>query len=73
MNKKLRELIITYAEKHGIPAPIVFGICMQESSLNAFAVRYEPHYRWIYKSKECRPENCSVATEKTLQKTSIGL
>jgi hypothetical protein len=74
MNRtEIISLIDEMAEKHGLEAGIVYGVCMQESQLNFLAVRYEPHYRWLWKPQEVRPRICSLETERTLQKMSFGL
>jgi soluble lytic murein transglycosylase-like protein len=68
------KLIREEAEKEGIDPYLWQAICTVESSLNPMAVRYEPHYRWLY----FVPENASRLgvsrdTEEVLQKMSFGL
>jgi soluble lytic murein transglycosylase-like protein len=61
------------SKKYNLPPEIIYGVCVQESALNPFAVRFEPHYKWIVKDRRLKPKGCSDATEITLQKTSFGL
>ncbi len=68
-----RDLIIQNAEKYNIPPAIVYGVCMQESSMSPYAARYEKHYRWLYKPKQVKPKTCSLETERIFQKTSFGM
>lgn len=71
--QQIIEAIKDYAEQYGLPAHIVYGVCMRESVLDPFAARYEPHYKWLYKPSTVKPSICSLDTETILQKTSIGL
>jgi hypothetical protein len=70
---RIREAIEAAARRYGLPPEIVYGVCLQESGLNPWAVRYEPHYRWIVRDSRLRPATCSAATEQTLQRMSWGL
>jgi len=56
-----------------ITPELVVAIAHTESGLNPYAVRYEPKYRWLYRPDEVKPEDCSIETEKILQKTSWGV
>ncbi|MBF0205196.1 MAG: lytic transglycosylase domain-containing protein [Desulfamplus sp.] len=69
----LKERIKVQAANFGLDPAIVYGICKQESGLNSAAVRFEPHYKWLFKPESVRPKICSVDTETVLQKTSFGL
>jgi soluble lytic murein transglycosylase-like protein len=66
-------LIKTCAEKYALDPAIVFGICMKESSMEQFAVRYEPAWKWFVNHPPGQPRNCSDATERVLQATSFGI
>jgi soluble lytic murein transglycosylase-like protein len=69
----IRDVIAASARRHGLPPDVVYGVCMQESGLDPFAVRYEPHYRWLVRDSRLRPPACSAATEHALQRMSWGL
>ena len=69
----IREIIAAGAARHGLAPSVVYGVCMQESGLDPFAVRYEPHYRWLVRDTRLRPAACSAATEQALQRMSWGL
>lgn len=69
----IRDAIQAAAKRHDLDPAIVYGICIQESGLNPFAVRYEPHYRWLVRDRSLKPANCSDVTEQTLQRMSLGL
>lgn len=69
----MRSAIISMAKKHGLDPAIVYGVCMTESSMNPQAVRYEPHYRYLFYPEKVKPTTCSYDTERILQKMSIGL
>lgn len=42
-----RGVIVDTARKHGLRATLVEAICSVESSMNTWAFRYEPGYRWL--------------------------
>lgn len=71
--KKYFDLIHAAAITNGIGAEIIYGVCMAESAMNQFAVRYEPHFKWLWKPRESKPPGCSMDTEVCLQRTSLGL
>jgi soluble lytic murein transglycosylase-like protein len=72
--ENIKKAIKAKAEKHGLDPAIVYGVCMQESTLNPYAVRFEPKYRWlVYNTANLKPRECSIETEYALQKTSFGL
>jgi hypothetical protein len=72
-HKEIISAIAQGAEKHGLEAGVVYGVCMQESQMDHLAVRYEPHYRWLWKPAEVKPRICSLDTERALQMMSFGL
>ena len=59
-------LIQQIAASNGVPWMLLKAVCIQESSLNPWAVRYEPHYRYLY-GKNLSP------TETVGQMTSFGV
>ena len=72
-----------YARGAGVPVDLVKAIVQVESSGNPWAMRYEPHYRWLYDVEnrcawvgdEPFPalRGVSSPTEKIAQATSWGL
>jgi len=66
------EFISAATKKHDLPPDIVYGVCMQESAMNAHACRYEHNYKYLI-TKPNKPFTCSYDTEMILQKCSIGL
>ena len=73
IDHQLKTLIEKAAGKHGLSPNVVYGICMTESSMNHWAARHEPDYRWLYEPSKMRPSACSLITEINLQQTSWGL
>lgn len=73
MDANIKSLIVQSAREHKLDPAVVYGVVMTESGGNPFAVRFEPYYRYLYKPAGVRPTGCSVATEETMQKCSIGL
>lgn len=71
--EKIIDLIEIYAAKHGLPPDIVWGIVMTESGFDNYAVRYEPHYKWLYFPNNSKPRLSSLETERAGQRTSYGL
>jgi hypothetical protein len=69
----IREAIAAAARRHNLEAALVYGVCRQESGLDPFAVRFEPHYRWLVRDRRLKPRTCSDATEVALQRMSWGL
>lgn len=69
-----KDLILKAAAKNQINPDLVAAIVHVESSYNSDAVRYESHYKWLYKPDEFATQlGISVATESELQKFSYGL
>ena len=62
-----------YSKNYNLDYKIVYGLCITESGLNQFAVRYEPGYRYIEDVLSHKPRGCSTFTERFLQKCSIGV
>lgn len=70
----MEKIIKEVAEKYSIPVNLVKAVVFCESADNTFAIRYEPHYKWLYKPKYFSSRNIiSDATEIEAQKTSWGL
>ena len=71
---EINQVIKDVAAKEGLDHELLLAICMVESSLDPYAVRYEPAYKWVLSPREWASQmRLSVATEETLQKTSYGL
>jgi soluble lytic murein transglycosylase-like protein len=71
---EIKQVIKEIAGKEGVDPDLLLAICMVESSLDPYAVRYEPAYKWLVSPREWASQmRLSVATEETLQKTSYGL
>lgn len=64
----LDQIIEAAALSAGLPRELVHAICTVESSMNPWAIRYEPSYRWLYGNHETMTD-----TERTGQKMSWGL
>ena len=62
----LQDLVKTEAPAYGLPWEAVYAFVMTESSGNEYAMRHEPHYRWLF------GQNHSP-TERIGQMTSWGL
>lgn len=56
------------AAQHDLPWELVVAICKVESSLNPWAMRYEPAYKWLVGTDETL-----TATERIGQMISWGL
>jgi len=66
-------LIGEKAARYGLEAAVVYGVSMAESGLRPWVCRYEPRWKWLVDPAKVRPYDCSLATEKALQKTSWGI
>lgn len=51
----------------GVPWELVKAVCRAESSFDQYAMRYEPHYKWLVGAETITP------TERVGQMTSWGL
>ena len=80
----VQELVMEFADKHGIPANLLRAIVQTESAGNTWAMRYEPDYRWLWDVRNDNPYKgdpellpspsfVSVKTELVGQRTSWGL
>ena len=69
-----KPIIYEIAKQYAVDPNIVFAIIDIESSWNPKAVRFEPHYKYIYNvEKFAKMNNVSFEKEKQLQMTSLGL
>ena len=68
------QVIEDVADAENVPANLLAAIVQTESSNNKFAVRFEPHYKYLFKTKE-NAQSCGIteATETVFQMTSFGL
>ena len=70
----MQEVIEKYAEMYDIPQKLLEAIIETESANNKWAIRYEDHYRWLFRPNYYASQNIiSLDTEKEAQKTSWGL
>lgn len=68
------DVIDSVADEQNIPASILAAIVQTESSGNRYAVRFEPHYKYLFQTKEHAQDNrITEATETIMQMTSWGL
>ena len=68
------DLIKMKAREFGLDPLLVAAICLKESSGNAYAQRFEPKYRWLFKHDSfAKKLGASIETEENGQKTSYGL
>lgn len=57
----IAKVIAAGATDFGLPHDIVLAVCRKESSLNAWATRYEPDYRYLWDNERNRPYNVRSA------------
>lgn len=68
------DVIQDVADAENVPANILGAIVQTESSGDRFAIRFEPHYKYLFKTKENAQDNrITEATETVMQMTSFGL
>ena len=65
---ELRQLIELHPDRGTLPVACVLAVCQAESSLNEWAYRFEPHFKWLVG----HADDLS-ATERTGQMISWGL
>ena len=68
MIAQLEPIIKAAANEAEVPVEAVLAMCQVESSMNPWAIRYEPNYRWLYGRTDSMSE-----TERTGQMMSWGL
>lgn len=74
LSKLPMDSINRVASLYGIQANLIAAICMQESSCNPFAERFEPGFRWtLDPNVYAKTIGCSIDTEMNGQKRSYGL
>ena len=66
-------LIKEVAARHGLDPDLVAGIVLTESAGNAWAIRQEPTYKWLFQPEKSKPRGSTLETELVMQKTSWGL
>lgn len=72
--KDITLYILDISQIYEIDASIIAGLVMTESASNPYAMRYEPEWRYVYKTKEFSEKiRCTRNTEIIGQKTSWGL
>ena len=64
----LDQIISAAAQSSGLPRELVHAVCMVESSMNQWAIRFEPSYKWFYGQQDSLS-----ATERAGQQMSWGL
>lgn len=71
---QIRDLLYKKAVRHSLNPKLVTAIAVTESSLNPWAARYEPEFKYILTAEKFAKLNgITAATETQFQKTSIGL
>jgi soluble lytic murein transglycosylase-like protein len=71
---EIKQVIKEVSGKEGVDPDLLLAICTVESSLDPYAVRYGPAYKWLVSPREWASQmRLSVVTEGVLQKTSYGL
>lgn len=67
-------LIEDISDQENVPQNLLAAIVQTESANNKYAVRFEPNYKWLYKTKDnARDNGLTEATETIFQMTSFGL
>ena len=70
----MNELIEKVAKENGVDPKLLLAICTVESSLNPFAIRYEPSYKYLFFPREIASKlGITETTERVMQSCSIGL
>lgn len=57
----IAKVILAGATDFQLPHDIVLAMCRKESSLNPWATRYEPDYRYLWDNERNRPYNVRAA------------
>lgn len=66
--------IVSVSKQHGLEPEFLGAIVLTESSGDQWAVRFEPHYKWLFQVRENAVKNrITEDTEKVLQMCSFGL
>jgi soluble lytic murein transglycosylase-like protein len=62
------------AKEHGFNPRLIYAICMKESSMDPWAMRFEPGWRWwLAPAKWARRVRVTTRTEEIAQQCSWGL
>jgi hypothetical protein len=70
----LKTTIKRFAQRSDLNPRLVLAVCVVESSLDTWATRFEPGWRWFLNPKQwARTHRRSEATERVHQATSWGL
>ena len=68
------KFITETARIYNVPAHLIYALIEIESAANAFALRYESHYKYVYRvTAFAHASGLTGATEHQLQKFSWGL
>lgn len=72
--KELEQIATKHSKENNLDPDLIFSIISVESGWNAYAMRYEPAYRWLYYPRMFA-EKLAITefTEEHLQKFSYGL
>ena len=70
--EEIKGLLINTARRHQLDPNLVAALVIAESGATPEAVRFEPHYQWLYQPEKVKPRLSSLETEINLQKTSFG-
>lgn len=63
----LRSAVREIAEKYSLPSGLVEAVIEVESGWSSHAIRYEPHYRWLWDAELNKPFKVPSNTETTPQ------
>ena len=72
MDKDLLAAISLWSADLDLPDGLLHAIVLVESGGEICAMRYEPHYRWLYRPEAVKPHSSSLSTEREMQKFSYG-
>jgi soluble lytic murein transglycosylase-like protein len=71
---EILSIIKEVAQAEGLDEKLLLAICTVESSLDPYAVRYEPAYKYTFSPRDWASKmHLSTETEECLQKFSYGL
>lgn len=70
----MKDLLAQYADKYELDPLLVQALITIESNGDQWAIRHEPHYKWLYKPQVFSAKlGITAITEKICQQTSWGL
>jgi len=71
---KYRKEVKQAAQEHGFNPALIYAICMKESSMDPWAMRFEPGWRWwLHPIEWARRVRVTSKTERIAQQCSWGL